>query len=91
MEKNPEESTFFDIDGYTSLITQNLQVIGTEDRDLFIKDYLDNKELRSKYKLIGTHSGAFHCDEVLATSMLLRTNEFSNSIIVRTRDQEIIE
>jgi uncharacterized UPF0160 family protein len=41
--------------------------------------------------LIGTHSECFHCDEVMAISILLRTNEFRDSIIVRTRDKEIID
>ena len=47
--------------------------------------------MRKSKTLIGTHSGAFHCDEVFASQMLLKTNKFANSIIVRTRDQEIIE
>lgn len=66
-------------------------MVGTENKEEFIKNYLDNAELRAKYKLVGTHSEAFHCDEVLATSMLLRTAEFKNAIIVRTRDYGILE
>lgn len=56
-----------------------------------MEKYLNNKELRNSFKLIGTHSDAFHCDEVLATSLLQYTEEFKNSIIVRTRDQEILD
>lgn len=33
----------------------------------------------------------FHCDEVLATTMLLYTKEFENSVIVRSRNQEILD
>ena len=56
-----------------------------------MKDIINNKELRSKFKLIGTHSDCFHCDEVLATTLMLRTKEFENSIIVRTRDQTVLD
>lgn len=35
--------------------------------------------------VIGTHSDSFHCDEVTAIAMLLYTEAFKNSIIVRTR------
>ena len=68
-----------------------MQVIGTEDKEAFLRDYLNNEEVRKEYKLMGTHSGAFHCDEVMASALLLRTEEFKKSIIVRTRDQEILE
>jgi len=64
--------------------------VGTEDMGYFNRTIL-NPELRKEFKLIGTHSGAFHCDEALATALLLRTNLFANSIIVRTRDQEILD
>jgi len=43
----------------------------------------------SKQKLIGTHSGVFHCDEVMACSLLKYSNEFSNGIIVRSRNDDI--
>ena len=73
------------------MVTDSLQVVGTEDKETFLKDYLNNAELRKEYKLMGTHSGAFHCDEVMASCLLLRTKEFKKSIIVRTRDQGILE
>lgn len=41
--------------------------------------------------LIGTHSEVFHCDEVLATTMLLYTNRFRNAAIVRSRDQQVLD
>ncbi|ORX57570.1 metal-dependent protein hydrolase [Hesseltinella vesiculosa] len=37
-------------------------------------------------KVIGTHSGHFHCDEALAVWMLKQTTEFKNASLVRTRD-----
>eukprot|EP01114_Cavostelium_apophysatum_P010963 TRINITY_DN2511_c1_g2_i2.p1 TRINITY_DN2511_c1_g2~~TRINITY_DN2511_c1_g2_i2.p1 ORF type:complete len:333 (-),score=56.42 TRINITY_DN2511_c1_g2_i2:311-1309(-) len=42
-------------------------------------------------KRIGTHDGTFHADEALACFMLLRTNEFKDSEIVRTRKKEILD
>ncbi|KAI9022907.1 metal-dependent protein hydrolase [Phycomyces nitens] len=37
-------------------------------------------------KVIGTHSGHFHCDEALAVWMLKQTEEFKDASLVRTRD-----
>ena len=37
-------------------------------------------------KLIGTHNGSFHCDEVLACFMLKQLPEYKEAQIVRTRD-----
>ena len=90
---NPEnvEAAFIDIDDYESVVTSELRVVGTEDKEAFKKDFLENKELRAEFKLIGTHSGAFHCDEVMASTLLLRTEQFAKSIIVRSRDQDILE
>jgi hypothetical protein len=68
MENNTDK--FFDIDEYTSKITSGLQVVGTEDKEKFTQDFLNNAQLRSEFKLVGTHSDAFHCDEVMATSLL---------------------
>jgi len=42
-------------------------------------------------KTIGTHSGNFHCDEVLACTMLTRyTSVYKNAEITRTRDLSIL-
>lgn len=38
---------------------------------------------------MGTHGGGFHCDEVVATMMLLYTEQYKNSLIVRTRKEEV--
>ena len=80
--ENPEK--FYDIDDWKSVVTDDLKVVGTEDQASFTNTYLGT--IRDTYKLIGTHSGAFHCDEALATSLLLRTEQFRKSIIVRSRD-----
>lgn len=41
-------------------------------------------------KVIGTHSGNFHCDEALAIALLSLTKEFENSVIVRSRNEQIL-
>lgn len=51
---------------YRSMITDDLLVMGTEDMEKF-----DKLKAETTKKLIGTHSDTFHCDEVLATVMLL--------------------
>jgi uncharacterized UPF0160 family protein len=41
---------------------------------------------------IGTHDGRFHCDEVLACTMLRNhTEKFKNATIIRTRDQKLLD
>jgi len=40
---------------------------------------------------IGTHNGAFHCDEVLACSMLKILPEYKDATIIRTRDPEVLK
>jgi len=85
-----ENEKFYDIDEFTSKITDDLTVVGTENKESFTNTYLQGM-MRQDFKLIGTHSGAFHCDEALATSLLLRTQEFAKSIIVRSRDQELLD
>lgn len=43
-------------------------------------------------KTIGTHSGTFHADEVMATTLLTNfTSQFKGALITRTRDQEILK
>lgn len=43
------------------------------------------KKMKSA-KVIGTHSGTFHCDEALAVYMLRQTDEFRDADVVRTRN-----
>jgi uncharacterized UPF0160 family protein len=43
-------------------------------------------------KVIGTHSGTFHCDEVLACLLLSKyTSNFKDSEIVRSRDPAVLD
>ena len=42
-------------------------------------------------KTIGTHNGAFHCDEVLACSMLKMLPEYNDAEIIRTRAENILK
>jgi len=45
------------------------------------------KKRRMAEKKIGTHDGAFHCDEVLACSLLKMLPLYQNAEIVRSRNQ----
>ena len=58
-------------------------VISTEDFES-----VNFEELQKNGTVIGTHSGVFHCDEVLACC-LLKYTKFANSTIVRSRNSEI--
>lgn len=52
------------------------------------------QDVPSDAVLIGTHDGSFHCDEVLAISMLSTLPAFAPSpktFIVRTRNPELLE
>lgn len=49
-----------------------------------------SKKLKIEDNTIGTHSGVFHCDEVLACWMLKKLPEYKNSKILRSRDYEIL-
>lgn len=51
---------------YRSMVQEDLLVMGTENMEKF-----DKIKAETTKKLIGTHSDTFHCDEVLATAMLL--------------------
>lgn len=41
-------------------------------------------------KVIGTHSGTFHCDEALAVFLLRHTNTYRNAAVKRSRDPTIL-
>ena len=71
---------------YNSKITDSLLVMGTEDMEEFEKARADTTK-----KIIGTHSDYFHCDEVLATTMLLYTDAYKSSVIVRTRQEDVFD
>ena len=49
-----------------------------------------NETLSREYLIIGTHSGTFHADEVLACAMLALSGSYKEIWVVRTRDPEIL-
>ena len=49
------------------------------------------KEKHKEKKIIGTHSGTFHSDEVLSTFLLKYYPETQNSVVFRTRNNEILK
>lgn len=40
---------------------------------------------------IGTHNGAFHCDEALACAILKALPQYKEAEIIRTRDQAVLD
>ncbi|XP_011184091.2 MYG1 exonuclease isoform X2 [Zeugodacus cucurbitae] len=48
------------------------------------------KRPRNEAPVIGTHSGTFHCDEVLACFMLKQLPEYQNASIFRSRDDQLL-
>ncbi|XP_057375722.1 MYG1 exonuclease-like [Daphnia carinata] len=42
-------------------------------------------------KVIGTHDGKFHCDEVLACAMLRLLPQYADAVVKRTRNPTILE
>lgn len=70
-----------------------LKIISSEN-PLFINDELikfqeDNHYDRKDYKIIVTHSGTFHADEVMACCLLKYLPDYSKYIIIRSRNKEI--
>lgn len=58
-----------------------------------IQNHLQIRKMSSetgKQIVIGTHSGIFHCDEILAIFMLQQLPQYKNTKIVRTRDDAIL-
>ena len=39
---------------------------------------------------LGTHSGPFHCDEILALAMLRKLPEYQNAELIRSRDPSLL-
>lgn len=70
--------------GFTN--NKERKILTTEKPEEFTK----YKEFNKNSKIIGTHSGTFHGDEVLATLLLKYHPTYENSIIVRTRNKEIL-
>ena len=69
------------------LSNKERDIITSEDIEVF-KKY---KESHEKMKIIGTHSGTFHADEVLSTFLLKFHPEARNSVVIRTRNNEILK
>ena len=66
---------------------QEREVITSEEIETFKKFKENNKDK----KIIGTHSGTFHSDEVLSTFLLKYYPESRNSVVIRTRNNEILK
>lgn len=49
----------------------------------------ENKNARL-IKKIGTHNGAFHCDEALACFMLKELPDYCEADIIRSRDPDVL-
>ena len=62
------------------------KVITTE----LMEDFEKYKSENPDNKIIGTHSGVFHSDEVLSTLLLKFHPEYTKSIVIRTRNDEIL-
>ncbi|XP_055851622.1 MYG1 protein [Episyrphus balteatus] len=50
-----------------------------------------SKKLKSDQFTIGTHSGTFHCDEVLACFMIKQLPAYSDAKIIRSRDDKVLD
>eukprot|EP01041_Mallomonas_annulata_P000130 gene130-209_t len=50
-----------------------------------------NKQPSTDHLLIGTHDGSFHCDEALATSLLKLHPKYSDAIIIRSRNPDLLK
>ena len=72
---------------YDFIPNNERDVISSED----IEDFKKFKEKHKEKKIIGTHSGTFHSDEVLSTFLLKYYPETKNSVVIRTRNNEILK
>eukprot|EP01032_Pedospumella_encystans_P012105 gene12105-14025_t len=59
--------------------------------DVNIISNLDDMVDDGKTVLIGTHDGAFHCDEALAISMLNLVPHFSSNCVIRSRNPDVLQ
>ena len=69
------------------ILNKEREVITSEN----IEDFTKYKENHKEIKIIGTHSGTFHSDEVLSTLLLKYYPGFEKSIIFRTRNIDILK
>ena len=56
-----------------------------------IESFKEFKEKNKDMKIIGTHSGTFHSDEVLSTFLLKYYPDTIKSVVIRTRNNEILK
>lgn len=75
---------------------RNSSIIDRKNSDLFLKStHYHSKRFKMTETggqcVIGTHSGCFHCDEILACYMLQTLPKYQNAKIVRTRDEAVIK
>lgn len=73
-------------------LTNSAKVIGNNS-NFSIQNHWQIRKMStetSKQVVIGTHSGIFHCDEILAIFMLQQLPQYKNTKIVRTRDNAIL-
>jgi uncharacterized UPF0160 family protein len=56
-----------------------------------LEDFQKFKESHKDKKIIGTHSGTFHSDEVLSTFLLKYYPSAMKSAVIRTRNNEILK
>lgn len=71
---------------YTFVENKDRKVLSTEDLAAFTKFKEDN----AGAPVIGVHSGSFHADEVLATLLLKYHPKYTKSVVIRSRNNEIL-
>eukprot|EP00826_Nyctotherus_ovalis_P035264 TRINITY_DN3015_c0_g2_i2.p1 TRINITY_DN3015_c0_g2~~TRINITY_DN3015_c0_g2_i2.p1 ORF type:complete len:400 (+),score=56.62 TRINITY_DN3015_c0_g2_i2:78-1202(+) len=64
---------------------EELLIITAEDKRSLRKRKLE------KINFVATHSGNFHCDEVMATIILKYADLLDEGVVVRSRDEEILK
>lgn len=69
---------------------KNILVLSTESLEAFSKQKSLFENIPN-IKIVGTHSGCFHADEVLSVAMIKYIPEFKNFWIIRSRNKEILD
>lgn len=76
---------------YCFIVLKETFKIGSVPRQSFIALMASQPKKMNPSKIIGTHNGTFHCDEVLACCMLKMLPEYDDAKIVRTRDENVLK
>jgi len=50
-----------------------------------------SESVKKVKKLIGTHSGPFHCDDVLACFLIRQLDQYKDAEIIRTRNENLLQ